>query len=164
MKKVIVLVAICSTLLSYGQAFNGKGDQKFSVGANLQENATGISLSYDYGLGENISVGVITAYALNISAASAAANFGDRYDIKVRFNANLGSVLNISDNFDIYPGLSLGLKNFGGHLGARYFFSSGFGVFAQVGTTLAKYESDKLRIDQRIHNQFVGNIGAVFNL
>ena len=162
MKKVIVLITLCSTLIGYGQAFNGKGDQKISIGANLQENASGISLSYDHGLGENISVGIFTAYALNTSIGNA--SFIDRYDLKVRFNANLGSVLNIDDNFDVYPGLSLGLKNFGAHLGARYFFSSGFGVFAELGTTLARYESDRLTIDQRIHNQFVGNIGAVFNL
>lgn len=162
MKKIILIITLFSTLASFGQAFSGKGDQKLSVGANLQDNATGISLSYDYGLGENISVGIFTAYALNTDVDSA--SFGDRYDIKARFNANLGNVLNISDNFDIYPGLSLGLKNFGGHLGARYFFTTGFGVFAEVGTTLAKYESDTLRLDQKIHNQFVGNIGAVFNL
>lgn len=162
MKKVILLVVMCSTLLSYGQAFNGKGDQKISIGANLQENASGISLSYDHGLGENISIGVITAYALNTNVSNA--SFIDRYDVKVRFNANIGGVLNIDDNFDVYPGLSLGLKNFGAHLGARYFFSSGFGVFSELGTTLAKYESDRLTIDQRIHNQFVVNIGAVFNL
>ena len=83
MKKIIVLVAFCSALLSYGQAFNGKGDQKISVGANLQENASGLSLSYDYGLGENISVGVITAYALNTSIPNA--DFVDRYDIRARF-------------------------------------------------------------------------------
>jgi hypothetical protein len=29
---------------------------------------------------------------------------------------------------DIYPGLDLGLKNFGAHLGF-YFFTEGFGLF-----------------------------------
>ncbi|OIQ15454.1 DUF6646 family protein [Lacinutrix sp. MedPE-SW] len=162
MKKILLLITLVSTVASFGQAYSGKGDQKLSVGANLQDNATGINLNYDYGLGENISVGIATAYALNTDISSA--SFGDRFDIKARFNANLGNVLNVSDNFDIYPGLSLGLKNFGGHLGARYFFSSGFGIYAEIGTPLAKYESDTLTLDQKIHNQFVGNIGAVFNL
>ena len=71
------------------------------------------------------------------------ADFGDRFDLKARFNANLGNVLNVDENFDVYPGLSLSLKNFGGHLGARYFFSNGFGVFTEATFPLAKYSNDK---------------------
>jgi len=40
-----------------------------------------------------------------------------RIDLKARFNANFGSVFQLGNNVDIYPGLVLGLKNFGGHLG-----------------------------------------------
>jgi hypothetical protein len=61
----------------------------------------------------------------------------------------------------LYPGLNLSLKNFGGHVGARYFFTEGFGVFTEANFPLAKYDNDDL-VD--IHNQFVFNIGAVFNL
>ena len=92
------------------------------------------------------------------------ADFEDRIDLKARFNANLGNVINISDNFDVYPGISLSLKNFGGHLGMRYFFSDGFGLFTEFGTTFAKYNSEALTPAEKINNQFNANIGAVFNL
>jgi hypothetical protein len=39
---------------------------------------------------------------------------------------------------DLYPGLDLGLKNLGAHLGFRYFFSDGFGLFAEAGVPIAK--------------------------
>ena len=92
------------------------------------------------------------------------AAFGDRFDLKARFNANLGNVINVDENFDVYPGLSLGLHNFGGHLGARYFFSDGFGVYTEFNAPLAKYKSGALTAAETLHNQFTVNLGMVFNL
>ncbi len=163
MKKLILLLTILSVSLVHSQAFKGSMDNKLQIGANIQDGATGINLSYDYGLGENISVGVSSAYALSINDAIDA-DFGDRFDIKGRFNAHLGSVLDIDDNFDLYPGLSLSLKNFGGHVGARYFFSEGFGVFTEAVFPIAKYDANDLKPADYIHNQFVVNLGAVFSL
>lgn len=163
MKNLFLLIALVSVSLVSAQAFEGKGDQKFQVGANIQDEATGVNVSFDYGLGENISVGISSSYALGIDDRLDA-DFGDRFDLKARFNANLGNVINIDDNFDLYPGLSLSLKNFGGHLGARYFFTEGFGVFTEASFPLAKYSNDKLDAGYYIHNQFALNIGAVFNL
>lgn len=82
---------------------------------------------------------------------------GDRFDIKARFNANLGNVINADDNFDVYPGLST--KNFGGYLGFRYLFTDGFEVY----TELAKYKETPIEA-KNIPNQFAVNLGAVFNL
>jgi hypothetical protein len=48
-------------------------------------------------------------------------DFGQRVDLKARFNANLGNVLKMEPNMDIYP-LGLGLHNFYAHLGFRYFY------------------------------------------
>ena len=73
-------------------------------------------------------------------------------------------MLNIDERFDIYPGLHLGLKNFGGHLGARYFFSSGFGLFTEASIPIAKYNNDALAPAQELNNQFIFVIGASFNL
>lgn len=163
MKKVILVIAILGSTLANAQAFKGSMDNKFQVGANLQDEATGIYVSYDYGLGENISVGVASAYALSIND-DLDADFGDRFDIKARFNAHLGSIIGVDENFDVYPGLNLSLKNFGGHLGVRYFFSEGFGVFTEAVFPIAKYDAnDRLPADD-IHNQFVVNLGAVFSL
>ena len=163
MKNTILIITLLISVIVSGQAFNGKGDQKFQIGANLQNNVNGIYVSYDRGIGENISIGVTSTYILHLNNGLTA-EFEDRFDIKARFNANIGSVLNIDNNFDIYPGLSLSLKNLGGHLGMRYFFSSGFGIFTELGTTLAKYNSKALNPSEKIHNQFAANFGAVFNL
>ena len=163
MKNLFIIIALVSVSLVNAQAFKGKGDQKFQVGANFQDEATGINVSYDYGLGENISVGVSSTYALSVDSRLNA-DFGDRFDLKARFNANLGNVINVDENFDVYPGLNLSLKNFGGHIGARYFFSEGFGVFTEANFPLAKYSTDKSEVSYYIHNQFTVNIGATFSL
>lgn len=163
MKKLLLITLLLTFYLTQAQTFSGKNDKKLYIGGNLQDNANGITIGLDYGLGENISVGFNSSYALNV-ANGINADFGDRFDLKARFNANLGNVLNISDNFDVYPGLSLSLKNFGGHIGTRYFFSSGFGVYGEISVPFAKYSSKNLSTAELINNQFIANIGAVFNL
>ncbi|MFI0428802.1 DUF6646 family protein [Mariniflexile sp. HMF6888] len=163
MRKIILLVTILSVTLSNSQAFIGSGDNKIQLGANLQNNATGITISYDFGLGENMSVGVSSSYALGLND-DISASFGDRFDVKGRFNANLGNVVNVDENFDIYPGLNLSLKNFGGHLGMRYFFTNGFGVFTEFNVPFAKYNTGVLDAGEKLHNQFTLNLGASFNL
>ena len=163
MKNLLFIVAVLTVSLANAQAFSGSMDNKFQVGANFQDLATGIFVSYDYGLGENISVGIASSYALSVNE-NIDADFGDRFDVKGRFSAHLGSILGVSDDFDVYPGLNLSLKNFGGHIGARYFFSDGFGVFTEAAFPIAKYDANDLRPADHIHNQFVVNLGAVFNL
>ncbi len=163
MKKLILGIALLSVLFVDAQAYIGKNDNKFQVGLNAQENGTGINVGYDYGIGDNISVGLNATYLLGVEELINA-DFGDRVDLRVRFNANLGNVINVGDNFDVYPGLSLGLKNFGGHLGARYFFTEGFGVYAELNAPFAKYDSGTLTAAETLHNQFTFNIGASFNL
>ncbi|MFD2822676.1 DUF6646 family protein [Lacinutrix iliipiscaria] len=163
MKNIFTLLALCSITLIQAQSYTGKGDKKVQVGANFQDNATSIFASFDYGLGENISAGVSSTYALGIDGSIDKA-FAKRLDVKARINANIGNVINIDNNFDVYPGLNLGLKNFGTHLGARYFFSDGFGVFSEINIPLAKYKTDDLSYTDKIHNQFSINAGLVFNL
>ena len=163
MKKLILLVTILSVSLVNSQAFIGSGDNKFQVGANFQNNATGLNISYDFGVGENMSLGISSTYALSVNEVIDA-SFGDRFDIKGRFNANLGNVVNIDENFDIYPGLNISLKNFGGHLGMRYFFSQGFGIYTEFNTPFAKYNSDMLTPAEKLHNQFTVSFGASFNI
>ena len=136
MKKVITVVAIVMVSVANAQAFKGKGDIKAQVGMNVQSHGTGINVSAD---------------------------FGDRADAKVRFNANLGNVFKLDKTMDIYPGLDLGTRNFGAHLGFRYFFTEGFGVYTEAGVPLARYDSNVEGFDE-YNNQFVFQIGASFNL
>jgi len=163
MKHYLLPLLFLSVFISNAQNFIGKGDKKLQVGTNFQDNATGIMLTYDIGLGENISVGLHGSYALGVSS-DLDPDFGDRFDVKARFNANIGNVLNIDDNFDFYPGLNLGLRNFGGHVGARYFFTDGFGIFSEIVIPLAKYDTGNLSPTEEINNQFMVNLGFTFNL
>ncbi len=164
MKKIITLALLLSFGLINAQAFKGKGDAKFNVGANIQDGGTGIQASADFGLGENLSYGLVGSYLLGVKEVlGETPEFKDRFDAKFRINANLGSVLKIDEKFDVYPGLSLGLKNFGGHVGARYFFTEGFGIFTEAGFPIAKYDN-KNSLFNDLNNQFTFNIGASFNM
>lgn len=163
MKNILSLLAFLSVIIAHGQAYSGKGDQKFQIGVNAQNNSTGINVSYDYGLGENISIGISSSYLLGVDS-ELDPDFIDRFDVKGRFNANIGNVLNISDKFDFYPGLDISTKNFGGHLGARFFFTEGFGIYTEAFFPIAKYNTDELTPAEKLNNQFVLCFGATFNL
>ena len=118
----------------------------------------------DFGIGENMSYGFVASYLLSVDeVAGDKPNFDDRADVKVRFNANLGNVFKLDKAMDIYPGLNLGTRNFGAHLGFRYFFTEGFGVYTEAGVPLARYDSNVQGFDE-YNNQFVFQIGASFNL
>ncbi len=169
-----IILTLCSLLylqLTIGQAFTGKGDVKFQIGANLQNHGTGIMGSLDFGLGENISVGVVSAYLLGVEKVRNAegkevpvAKFADRFDFRARLQANLGNVINVDERLDVYPGLYTSLKNFGGHLGVRYFFTYGFGVFTELYVPFAKYNTDPLTPPEKLNNQVGANIGVSFNI
>lgn len=164
MKKIITVVAIAMVSIVNAQAFKGKGDVKAQVGLNAQSHGTGINVSADFGIGENMSYGFVASYLLSVVKADGVKpSFGDRADAKVRFNANLGNVFKLDKVMDIYPGLDLGTRNFGAHLGFRYFFTDGFGIYTEAGVPLARYDSNVQGFDE-YNNQFVFQIGASFNL
>lgn len=161
MKKILTLLLLATFSLSNAQAFKGKGDKKINVGAAFQEDGTGIEASIDFGLGENVSFGFASSYVLAIPDNNAnSENFDDRFDARVRISANLGSVFKMNPKMDIYPGLDLSLKNFGGHVGFRYFFTDGFGLFTEAVFPIAKYDTQAAGFN----NQFTVNLGASFNL
>ena len=163
MKKIITIVLLAFVTSANAQVFKGKGDKKFQVGASFQENGTGIVATADFGAGQNISYGFSTSYLLNTTTVLGTPKFEDKFDLKARFNANIGNVLDISDKFDFYPGLDLGLRNFGAHVGARYFFTEGFGIYTEAGIPLAKFNPNAVGYE-RFNNQFVFQFGASFNL
>ncbi|MBM1104855.1 hypothetical protein JQC67_01775 [Aurantibacter crassamenti] len=158
---VFAVVTILCATVGFGQAYDGAGDMKFQIGINAQTNGTGITGSLDYGIGQNFSIGATSTYMLGVNELINVP-FVDKFDIKARVNANLGDVFQLADNADIYPGLNLSMKNFGGHLGGRYFFTDGFGVFVEFYTPIAKY-NDELTPSEEFHNQFAINLGASFN-
>lgn len=187
MKNWMCFFVILATSLANAQAYKGKGDKKAQVGAIIQSRANGISVSADFGLGENFSVGLVTSYLLDVktrryseteflinnpsydpiingnAVLAEKPDFVDRFDLKARFSANIGNVIGLPKNMDIYPGLNLGLRNFGGHAGFRYFFTEGFGVFGETGFPIAKYDQNIYGFDN-LNNQFTFTLGASFNL
>ena len=164
MKKIFTIVAIAIVSLVNAQAYQGKGDTKAQVGLNAQNHGTGINVSADFGIGENMTYGFVASYLLSVDDIDGEKpRFEDRADVKVRFNANLGNVFRLDKKMDIYPGLSLGTRNFGGHVGFRYFFTEGFGLYTEAGVPLASYDSD-IKKSEVLNNQFVFQIGACFNL
>lgn len=162
MKNLLLIACLCVVSFANAQAFDGKGDKKFQIGASLQDNASGINGTYDFGVSENISFGLSTTYLLSVNSALDP-DFLDRFDIKARFNANLSSVIGM-DELDIYPGLSFSTRNFGAHIGGRYFFTNGIGVYSEINFPIAKYETSHLDALEKLNNQFVFNIGASFNI
>jgi hypothetical protein len=163
MKKIIMVLLLSSTFFANAQGFKGKGDIKAQVGASFQKGANGIQVSSDFGIGENMSYGFVGSYLLGFGSLpdGVSVPFKDRVDLKARFSANLGKVLKLDDKMDVYPGLNLGLKNFGAHLGFRYFFSDGFGLYTELGLPIASYE----KVDGvNYNNQFLFHFGASFNL
>lgn len=166
MKTIALITALFTfSFIQAQQAFTGKGDDKFSVGVNIQNGGNAIQLASDFGLGENFSYGFVGSYVLGFDRLNGGSKpaFKDRFDAKIRINANLGSVLQIDKKLDVYPGLSLGLKNFGGHVGMRYMFTNGFGLFSEAGFPIAKYQNND-RGYYNLNNQFTFSIGAVFSL
>lgn len=162
--KKLVLVALFFSVFANAQVFTGKGDQKFQVGANFQDEGIGVVASFDKGLGTNFSIGLVTSYLLDVEEiAGDKPNFDERFDVRLRFNANIADVIGIEDKVDIYPGLGLSLNNFGAHFGTRYFFTEGFGIFGEIQFPLASYDSDVVGFDN-YNNQFNFSIGASFNL
>jgi hypothetical protein len=165
MKKIATtLLVLISGFIAHSQAYKGEGDLKFQIGSNLQKGAAGLSSSIDYGIGENMSVGAQASFILNNTKYEGfdGPKVLDKADVKVRFNANLGNVLKLDSKMDIYPGLNIGLRNLGLHGGFRYFFTDGFGLYAEAGFPIASF--DDRDGYKRFNNQFVGNIGFSFNL
>lgn len=144
-------------------AFKGKDDVKIQVGAGFQDLGQSIFASLDYGLGESFSLGVQSNYILGYTNTGIKPEFGDRFDVRARANAHLGKVIGFPNNFDVYPGLDLGLKNFGAHVGARYFFGKGFGLFAEAQFPIARYNRDAIGYEM-LNNQFNFNFGAAFDI
>lgn len=163
MKKIFTIVLLGAFCMVNAQAFKGKGDFKGQVGLTAQNGGNGLFVSADFGLGENISIGASSSLLLGLPSDY---NYGvlDKFDARIRFNANLGNVFKLDKKMDIYPGLDLGLRNLGAHVGFRYFFTDGFGVFAEACAPIQSYSNDKTKDFYKMNNQFTANIGASFNI
>ena len=113
MKKIFfALIFAGSFSLANAQAYTGKGDQKLNLGFNVWGYGTGIAGTYDYGINELLSVGAgLNVYFSNYK--------DDNKDNSLfafgRVNFHLNKALELPENFDLYPGLDVGVvgRNFG---------------------------------------------------
>lgn len=132
MKKILAILGfVLISQLSFAQAWNGSNDRKVQAGLNAWGFGSGITGTYDHGINNLLSIG-----------AGANFYFGDNHNssgffLFGRLNAHLQDALKLSDKIDIYPGVDVGFHGngfgLGAHIGARYFFSQKFGVFAEIG-------------------------------
>ena len=147
MKKLIL---VCTLFLAASmvnaQAWNGKGDQKIQIGLSGLGYGSGIVGTYDYGLSKLISIGA----GANIFFSHNDSKYeNDHFGVFGRLNVHLQQPLGLPSQWDIYPGIDLGVLGKGGtyigaHIGARYFFNKNVGIYLEAGNN--------------------GSIGVSFNL
>ena len=135
MKKILVAATmLLFSQAAFAQAWQGKGDQKIQIGLNAWGNGTGITGTYDYGLGRIVSIG---AGANIYFSGYKDGDKNNNFFVFGRVNAHLKDVLDLGNNWDIYPGLDLGVFGntfgLGAHIGARYFFNDKIGAFVELG-------------------------------
>ncbi len=127
---LITLCFLLGVLFSYGQSFDGKGDQKINIGYEAYGFGTGVKATYDYGLGKLFSLG---------AGASVYFNDGENdYYIYARSQVHLGIAFDFPCQLDLYPGIELGYLSsekigVSGYLGIRYFITKKMGIFAEIG-------------------------------
>ncbi len=141
-----------ATAQSYQQ-----GDKLLNVGVGLGTyGAGGLGLggSFEYGIHEAISVGVLGGY----SGRSNYLGSNTRWSvltIGARGSYHFNELLNLdNDQIDLYAGLGLGYRNiswnyngiglgdgygaggilFLGHIGGKYYFQPNLGIFAELGS------------------------------
>lgn len=166
MKKLLIALSFAAFgfVNAQSDAFTGQKDVRVNLGANFQKGGTGIQTSLDYGLGESFSIGAQAGYLLGVKEYEGEKPSGThRFDVKARLSAHLGDVMGLPSNFDIYPGLNLGLKNFGAHVGTRVFFDKGFGMFAEAQFPISRYNTEASAY-RLLNNQFAFVVGASFDL
>lgn len=130
----------CAVFLSHAlvsaQAWEGHGDQKAQAGFNAWGYGTGITGTYDFGLGNLVSIGG----GANIFFSNYREN--DRknnFFVFGRVGFHLQEALDLPSEWDVYPGINLGLIGtdfgIGAHVGVRYFINDKIGVYGEFGNS-----------------------------
>jgi len=130
MKKLylfIVLFVLSTSLNS--QSFDGKGDKKLNVGYDIYGYGEGIKATFDYGIHDMFSLGFGGSYYFDSDS---------EYYLFGRTAFHFGKIMDYDSCFDLYPGVEIGYLErgdvgFTAFIGARYFFSENFGVYAELG-------------------------------
>jgi hypothetical protein len=155
MKKIFASLVACvvfTLVTTSAFAQYEKGDKLLNLGVGLGTyGAGGLGLggSFEVGIHEAISVGVLAGY-------SGRSYFGSNWSvltIGARGSYHVNKLLNLTDEkIDLYAGLGLGYRNvtwnyggiraeswgsglnFLGHVGGRYYFKPSTAFFAELGS------------------------------
>lgn len=146
MKKLFFAATLFIASFVNAQAWRGAGDNKAQLGFHAYGGSgIGVVAAYDYGFHSLISVGIGGGVYANANSAN---ENKTALGIYARGNVHLQDLIHLSKEWDVYPGISLGIINnffdFGAHVGVRYFFTNSIGAYAEVGNR--------------------GSIGVTFNL
>jgi outer membrane protein W len=141
-----------SSTLSLGYGIGNIWSSLMKLGGESVSATGPIALTYERGVSEKISVGLAVGYASIKGTQNDGSGFNEtltNFSAVVRGNYHFGS----SDKFDPYVGLGLGYYNFtyknsngdqgafiipsalavSAQLGAKYYFSSNFGAYGEIG-------------------------------
>ncbi|WP_392437076.1 DUF6646 family protein [Cruoricaptor ignavus] len=135
--KKLLLAAAAAFIANFAsaQAWGGQNSQTVSGGFNVFGYGSGIAANYEYGFTNTLSAGAGLHLYFNNNEHDGKER---QYFIFGRLNAHLQDVLSLPQQWDVYPGVDLGIVGgdlgFGVHIGGRYFFNDKFGAFAEIGS------------------------------
>ncbi|WP_373512951.1 hypothetical protein [Persicitalea sp.] len=163
MKKLISSLFVVALISFYTEGVMAQsyqqGDKLLNVGVGLGTyGAGGIGFggSFEYGIHEAISVGVLGGYSGRSNYLGSGARWSV-FTIGARGSYHFNELLNLdNDQIDLYAGLGLGYRNiswsidglggsiynnaynggihFLGHIGGKYYFQPNLGIFAELGS------------------------------
>lgn len=180
MKKLFICIATVAITNTFGQAFDGYGDNKTSVGITSQKNAIGLVGHFDRGINDFLSYGTSLGFVISSSDPQMAYidssgnvsysdydksdSFTEKLDFNFHLDAHLSKKLDLSEMTDVTAGVSLGFRNIGAQIGYKYLITDGFGFFAQATVPVVKHNTFSKNTDYfDYYNQAVFGIGIVFN-
>ncbi len=132
-RNLIGITVLCIGMVVHSQAYEGKGDIKINVGISAFGYGSGLSGSVDFGILDWLSVGGGT----DLYFSNPEKYKDENFYVYGRANFHVGELIGMSPEWDLYPGVNLGLVGdefgLGAHVGARYFFNDIWGLFAELG-------------------------------
>lgn len=147
--KKLIMMALCALGLSVAanaQETFRRGDAVLNLGIGVHKNSgvklPPLSLTYETSVADGIGPGGSIGLGGQVEIGSAVKGFGLFAGPRAAFHYEF------VDNLDVYAGLQAGLGiedssvNFDWAFitGARYYFSEGFGAFAELGTGMSVFK------------------------
>lgn len=130
-----LLLLLLLPLNASAQAFDGEDDNKVSVGYINAVGCSGVTLGYDRGMNDYLSLG---CYLSMVEKGGKHDDSGglERCDLYFAGNYHFQELLKLPSPLDIYSGVSVGLRAVGVQGGVRYNFGEVVGIYAEARQNL----------------------------